>query len=353
MDHLGNVAGDPRSERPLVSMLVLGFNQEHLIAKAVEGAFSQTWTPLEIVLSDDCSGDRTFDIMREMAAGYSGPHRIVLNRNDRNMGIAGNVNRMMEISAGAFVLKADGDDISLPTRAERLVGAWLSSGGKDKLVFSEVMRIDDEGAVRSRTGIDRDYAAVDNPSALEIVRRPMFALGAASGWSRELFDRFGPIDGGAIVEDTVLPFRAAAIGRIGFVDEPLVLWRMGGSTDPDYSAGFGREAMYGHGLHINRLDLASMRAIALDLEKVDFPDRNAVRVLCASQIAFREHRRRIAEASVAVRALSLPKSIALSLRHRSTGFTTTNLRYLFDRLNMRVLDRRAAREAASGGPPAE
>jgi glycosyltransferase involved in cell wall biosynthesis len=334
---------------PLVSALVLGFNQEGFIRKAVEGAFAQTWTPLEIVLSDDCSTDRTFEIMREMAAAYSGPHRVVLNRNERNLGIAGNVNRLMEVSTGAFVLKFDGDDISLPTRAERLARAWLDSGGRSKLVFSEVMRIDADGEIRSRTGIDRHYAAVDRPTPLEIIRKPMFALGASSGWAREVFDRFGPIRGDAIVEDTVLPFRAAVLGEIAFVDEPLVLWRTGGSTDPDYSEGVGRAQIYGHGLHINRVDLASMRAIALDIEKADFPQRDLCRRWCAFQIECRAHRSRIADASTSSRLFDLPRSIGLSLRHRSPCFTMTNLRYLFDRMTMSGLDRKAARQSGERG----
>lgn len=344
--------GAPQEE-PLVSMLVLGYNQEHLIRKAIEGAFAQTWSPLEIVLSDDCSSDRTFEIMREMAEAYSGPHRIVLNRNERNLGIAGNVNRLMEVSTGAFVLKADGDDISMPTRAERLVEAWIASGGKSKLVFSEVMRIDDAGGIRSRTGIDRDYAAVNDPDPLEIIRRPMFALGASSGWSREIFDRFGPIEDGAIVEDTVLPFRAAAIGGIAFVDEPLVLWRMGGSTDPDYGMGVGYAQMYGHALHINRLDLASMRAIASDIGKIDFPQKAECRRWCGFQIACREHRSRVAEASTPARLLDLPRSAVLSLRHRSPRFAMMNLRYLFDRMTIRHLDRKAERDAGRGEPSAQ
>jgi GT2 family glycosyltransferase len=337
-------------ERPLVSVLVLGYNQEHFIRAAVEGAFAQTWTPLEVVLSDDCSSDRTFEIMREMAAAYSGPHRIVLNRNERNLGIAGNVNRLMEVSTGAFVLKFDGDDISLPTRVERLVRPWLESGREAKLVFSEVMRIDDDGNVRSRKGIDRDYAAVDAPTPLEIIRKPMFALGASSGWSRELFERFGPLEDGAIVEDTILPFRAAAIGRIAYVDEPLVLWRMGGSTDPDYSEGVGRAQLYGHGLHINRLDLASMRGIAQDIGRIEFAEKDSCRRWCGFQIACREHKERIAGATTSARLFSLPRSVLLSLRHRTPYFTTTNLRYLFDRMTMRHLDRKAARVAGADAP---
>ncbi|HUF60663.1 MAG TPA: glycosyltransferase, partial [Verrucomicrobiales bacterium] len=59
---------EPQStERPLVSFLLLAYNQEQYIHEAVEGAFSQTYSPLEIILSDDCSTDRTFEIMREMA----------------------------------------------------------------------------------------------------------------------------------------------------------------------------------------------------------------------------------------------------------------------------------------------
>ena len=41
MEDPGNTAGGS-AERPLVSVLVLGFNQERFIRKAVEGAFAQT-----------------------------------------------------------------------------------------------------------------------------------------------------------------------------------------------------------------------------------------------------------------------------------------------------------------------
>jgi len=82
----------PRPEagdRPLVTFALFGYNQEPYIREAVEGAFAQTYQPLEILLSYDCSTDRTFDIMRELAAAYAGPHRIRLNRNSTNLGLAG------------------------------------------------------------------------------------------------------------------------------------------------------------------------------------------------------------------------------------------------------------------------
>ena len=71
----------PHRNKPLVTFIVISYNQEAFIRDGVEGAFSQTYSPLEIVLSDDCSRDRTFEIMQELAAAYRGPHRVILNRN--------------------------------------------------------------------------------------------------------------------------------------------------------------------------------------------------------------------------------------------------------------------------------
>ena len=58
---------------PLISFVLLAYKQEKYIREAVEGAFAQTYSPLEIILSDDASPDGTFEIIQEMAAAYQGP----------------------------------------------------------------------------------------------------------------------------------------------------------------------------------------------------------------------------------------------------------------------------------------
>lgn len=47
-------------DHPLVTFALLAYSQEKYIREAVEGAFAQTYEPLEIILSDDCSSDRTY-----------------------------------------------------------------------------------------------------------------------------------------------------------------------------------------------------------------------------------------------------------------------------------------------------
>jgi len=55
--------------RPLISLIVACYKHEKFIAKAIDGVLSQTYDPLEIVIIDDCSPDRTAEIIaKELAA---------------------------------------------------------------------------------------------------------------------------------------------------------------------------------------------------------------------------------------------------------------------------------------------
>ena len=50
-------------EFPLVTFALFTYNQERYVREAVEGVLAQTYEPLEIIISDDCSTDMTFSII--------------------------------------------------------------------------------------------------------------------------------------------------------------------------------------------------------------------------------------------------------------------------------------------------
>ena len=62
------------------TFVVIAYNQERYVADAVNSALAQTYSPLRIILTDDCSTDDTFRIMKDLAEKYDGPHEIILNR---------------------------------------------------------------------------------------------------------------------------------------------------------------------------------------------------------------------------------------------------------------------------------
>lgn len=209
--------------RPLITMVVLGYNQDRFIRAAINGAFSQTYTPLEIVLSDDCSTDQTFSIMTEMANSYNGPHTIVLNQNERNVGLGEHINRAFALSSGEWFVAAAGDDISEPNRIEKIHKAFQSCTEVVSSVFSAVRVIDDNGNERGFfAGCDE---AVVNDLYGFLCNPYVGVSGCAAAYHRDVFYRFGPMLEGTVAEDRVLTFRAALLGRIVRINEPLVQYR--------------------------------------------------------------------------------------------------------------------------------
>lgn len=142
------------AERPLVTFALFAYNQEKYIREAVEGAFSQTYSPLEIILSDDCSSDRTFAIMREMAEGYEGTHRLRLRQGRENLGVLGHVLTVSRKALGSILVVAAGDDVSFPSRTAKLVAAFsedrIVSASSDYILISEQGALLQDDERRSR-----------------------------------------------------------------------------------------------------------------------------------------------------------------------------------------------------------
>lgn len=211
--------------RPLLTFAVITYRQQEYAAQAAQGALSQTYAPLEIILSDDCSPDDTFAVLRRAAETYCGPNRVTVRRTARNLGLIGHINDIMRLAQGELLIIAAGDDISLPQRAERVYETWRQSGGRAHSIFSNAIWIDEAGNrlnTLHKTPILPEELTLPAYAARRV---PSLVNGATHAWTRDLFDRFGPLPLEARAEDILLPFRAALLGEIRYIYEPLVLYR--------------------------------------------------------------------------------------------------------------------------------
>lgn len=212
-------------ERPLVSILLIAYRQADTVGAAIAGALAQTWSPLEIIVSDDASGDGTWEAMQRAVAGYTGPHRVRLNCNEHNLGIGAHLSSLAQMAQGELMVVAAGDDISLPQRCEKLVEAWLAHERRPDLLASALADIDAEGRVHGEI-VPSDLATYT--SLTQWATKPPFVVGAAQAWTKRLFDRFGPLPPGTVAEDLVMVFRAIGSGGAITLREPLVQYRRGG-----------------------------------------------------------------------------------------------------------------------------
>jgi glycosyltransferase involved in cell wall biosynthesis len=217
--------------KPLVTFYVVAYNQARFVREAVESALAQTYSPMEIVLSDDCSTDLTFEIMQDVVKRYPGPHKVILNRNERNLGLSEHVNRIIETASGELIVAADGDDVSGPQRTERCVEVWLANG-KPAALASSVCCIDAAGNP-SKTKDGQWFAQflpAQHETPAEILLR-YSAQGSprlitcCAAWTKEMCNAFGPLPPGIWHEDDVITLRAWLFDRIVFIPEALVSYR--------------------------------------------------------------------------------------------------------------------------------
>lgn len=104
--------------RPLVSVLVPVFNRERFIRRCVESALEQTEAHLEVVVVDNASIDRTWDICQDLAVK---DHRVRIFRNPTNIGAVRNWRRCLDEARGKFGKFLFSDDLIRPQFLEKTV----------------------------------------------------------------------------------------------------------------------------------------------------------------------------------------------------------------------------------------
>ena len=216
----------PLQERPLVTFALFAYNQQNYICEAIEGAFAQTYEPLEIILSDDCSTDRTFEIIEKMAAEYKGPHKIVCNRNLQNMGLSPHVRRVHEMSNGEIVIHAAGDDISISSRTELIVRAFCRKTDDIMMVISNAIKLTPSGKEIGLLCKEADEPITSKPKSPLRNNLPG-ANGCTAAIHKRLIDSFPAPDSRIVVEDVLLMRRALLLGSIQYIPNALVRYRIG------------------------------------------------------------------------------------------------------------------------------
>lgn len=232
---------------PLATFVVVAYRQERFIREAIEGALAQTYSPLEIILSDDCSPDSTYAIMEKAAQGYCGPHAVRVNRTENNGGLAAHLNNVLPQTRGKLVVLQAGDDISEPHRTETIVQRWLDRGQPSGSFFSEYLAISETG---TPLGVGGGDSFRSDGSWQRLADRDSTIFGSYPGCThaltRDVYDFFGPLPQGIIQEDICLQLRAAAIGGVGFIQQPLVRYRHASGSQSRYNSASAVEACAAH-----------------------------------------------------------------------------------------------------------
>lgn len=102
--------------KPRISVLMAIYNCANTLEDALDSLYNQTYQNFKLILCDDGSTDDTFLIAKTYAEKHQ---NIILLKNEKNIKLAGALNRCLEYADTEYIARMDGDDISLPTRFEK------------------------------------------------------------------------------------------------------------------------------------------------------------------------------------------------------------------------------------------
>ncbi len=171
---------EPETGCPLmVSVIMPVFNAERTLRTALRSLLNQSWTNLEILVSDDGSTDATADLVEAFAAQDP---RVRLIRGATNGGPYVARNLALREARGDLVTCHDADDWSHPQKIARQVRDLLDH--PDRIANSSQQVRTDEDMCFTRRGLPGLYLQ-PNPSSLMFRREPV--LREAGYWDSVRF----------------------------------------------------------------------------------------------------------------------------------------------------------------------
>ncbi|AXQ20983.1 glycosyltransferase family 2 protein [Acinetobacter wuhouensis] len=203
--------------KPLVSIALATYNGEKFLKQQMDSLLAQDYPNLEIVISDDCSTDGTWEILQNYALK---DNRIkLLPREEKNIGYINNFIKVFMACRGEFISPCDQDDIWHVDKTSRLV----SEIDNAMLVYCDNRFIDEED---NPIGINYSDTVRFMISGNDC-RNFLFynsILGHTMLFRRDLLGIISDMTSIGYI-DWLIAFYAAEYGGIVYLKETLVDWR--------------------------------------------------------------------------------------------------------------------------------
>jgi glycosyltransferase involved in cell wall biosynthesis len=123
---------------PLVTVIISTYNSSPFLVETLESVLNQTWKELELIITDDCSGDNTVRICRKWL--NENKQRFFCTgilTSEKNTGIPANANRGLKVAKGDWIKFLAPDDTMRPNCIEDNM-SWIAFHAEVKVLFSRI-----------------------------------------------------------------------------------------------------------------------------------------------------------------------------------------------------------------------
>jgi glycosyltransferase involved in cell wall biosynthesis len=221
------------SAGPAVEILLATHDGERFLGAQVESVLRQTSTDWSLIIRDDCSRDGTVDIARRYAAAH--PDRIRVDERATPSGSAkASFLELLADSTAPYVMFCDQDDVWLDDKVEVTLAAMQDlerrhGAQTPLLVHTDLTVTDADLAVTAPSMAAAQQLAVHDTRLPRVLTQNV-VTGCTVMANRALVDLVRPPFDAVAMHDWWLATIATALGAVGYVDRPTVLYRQHGDN---------------------------------------------------------------------------------------------------------------------------
>ena len=222
-DQFIDPAGKPM---PLVSVVIPVYNRQDTILASVESVLRQTFTDFELIVVDDCSDDKTVQLLSSVEDS-----RLSVITHLSNQGAGAARNTGIRAAKGKYVAFHDSDDEWLPLKLEKQLVALDEQGRGTIGAYCAMILIQDSSPAPNRLVSFRCIPGNTRVSLSGCMRPSLLRGGSLISTQTLLVDRKTILEVGGFdeslraLEDWDCCLRLAEKGQFAFVNEPLVIQR--------------------------------------------------------------------------------------------------------------------------------
>jgi glycosyltransferase involved in cell wall biosynthesis len=289
---------------PTVAILVAVYNVEKHLEALLSSLLAQDYPSIQIHLRDNCSKDRTREILKQWQQRY--PEKIHLHFSPTNVGVIGNFAELTEIGNAPYLMYCDGDDVWFPSKVSKTL-AKMQQLEKEYgismplLVHTDLQVVDEKLNVIAPSFWK--YSKLNTHEKCHQLPRLLVqnhVTGCTTMINRALKELAAPIPLNCVMHDWWLALVAACFGKIGCIPEATMAYRQHSSNDTGAKA-------YGLLRYFKRKRSKPNHAIQKSTQVQQFIERY--------QFSLSKHDQTLLHAYLRLQKASLVKKIALIIRH--------------------------------------
>ncbi|MTC74732.1 glycosyltransferase [Providencia sp. wls1919] len=216
--------------KEIISVVVLSYNSERTIYETLNSILEQDYGSnyIELIIGDDASTDKTRSMIQDWANLYEIEfHRVILNLNVNNLGVANNFNSICKLATSTWIKPIAADDI-LTNNCITEFNSFVSNE-EFSCVFCKVEKFNQKGYLGT-TPSNSYFFTIPAEKQFENLLIDNFLTAPGCFLKKQLLEHIGYAEETLAMEDYYLWLKITQLGiQIPLLDKVLVKYRISNS----------------------------------------------------------------------------------------------------------------------------